>query len=448
MEVTLSGSDLTGMETLWTSFPASVKRTGNATFQVRAKCSTGLGALRVAGSNGVSNLRFIAIDDLPTVAESMTNHAQASAQIIVAGRAVDGVCADLSCDWFRLRLKKGQRVSIETVAARLGSRLDSIVRVVGARGHELARNDDAPGQSGDSQLHFTAAATDDYFIEVRDANYSGGGAYFYRLRVGGSPLETTFIDSGLPGNASVKLEREPNDTVSQATRVSLPDTIQGRFDRAGDGDFFEFRANEGERWEFCAATRSIGSACDVLLELHAADGKRVARSNPSAADEGVLNYRFATGGVYRLMVKEAAGLFGPAMRYEIAARPAAGFNLTLDTDRVNVTPGKTFELKVNVVRGDHKGPITARVEGLPGAFILTNNLIAEGKTNVTLRVSAPGTLVAGSWQTFFVLGRARREGREVRVRASTAPSWRRQMPLRLHPPREFDGEVTLGVVAP
>jgi hypothetical protein len=243
-------------------------------------------------------------------------------------------------------------------------------------------------------------------------------------------------------------EREPNDSMKQATQVSLTNAIRGRFNRAGDRDCFEFRATRGERVAFRAATRSLGSGCDAFIELHAADGKRLARSNPSAADEGVLIWTFASNGVYRLTVEEAAGASGPEMQYEIRAQPAAGFALRLEADVVNVPPGGTFDLKGNVVRGDYKGPVTVALEGLPTGFIVASNSVAEGKTNLALRVTAPETLVPGTWQTFSIAGVAKRDGKEVRVEASTAPAWRRQMPLRLHPPPEFDGEVTLGVVAP
>lgn len=448
VELKISGTDVARAETLWTSFPSAVKRSGPGSFQVAAKCSNGLGAIRVAGSNGVSNLRFIVIDDLPSAPESSTNQSRATAQPVAFGSAVDGACAELACDWFRLRLNKGEAVVIETIAARLGSRLDSIVRVVGGRGHELARNDDAPGQFGDSRVHFTAPASGEYFIEVRDANYAGGAAFFYRLRVSGSTLPSTMVGDTDRLAAPARMEREPNDNVSQATRIASTNTVRGRFDRAGDRDRFEFRARKGERLEFRAATRSIGSACDALLELHSTDGKRLARSNPSAADEGVLTHQFAESGIYRLAVEEASGAFGPEMHYEIVVRPSAGFAVGLDTDRVNVVPGKSFELKLTLARGDYKGAVTAKVEGLPGAFTVTNSAIAEGKTNVTLRLTAPETLMPGTWQTFSIVGVARRDGREVRVRASTASAWRKQLPLRLYPPPEFDGEITLGVAAP
>ena len=136
------------------------------------------------------------------------------------------------------------------------------------------------------------------------------------------------------------------------------------------------------------------------------------------------------------------------MFYQIKSGHAAGFALALDTDRVNIAPGKSFELKVTVTRGDYKGAVTLSLNGLAETFSFTNNVIAEGKSNVTVKVTAPETLTPGTWQTFSVSGSAKRDGEEVRARASTTIALRRQLPLVLFPPPELDGSVALGVVQP
>jgi hypothetical protein len=447
-EVIFSGSDLSDATQLWTSFPAKWNSLGEGRFRITADVTLGVGALRVFGSNGVSNLGFIVLDDSSTIAETRTNKTRATAQRLDFGAAVDGRCEELSYDWFQFSANKGQRVSVETVAARLGSKMDSVLRIVNAAGRELARNDDAPGMSGDSLLNFTPMAAGHFFIEVRDVNYGGGSSFFYRLRVGVSPLANSTFFVSKNGVAPEIIEREPNDTAAKATKTFLTNSISGRFNKAGDRDWYEFTANKGERIEFRAATRSLGSPCDAVLQIHSADGKRLARSNPSAADEGMVTHSFTSNGLYRLAVEETTGAFGSNMSYRITARPAAGFALTLDTDRVNVAPGKSFDLKVTVTRGDHKGAVTLGLNELPETFTFTNNVIAEGKTNVTMKVTAPETVTPGTWQTFSVYGAAKRDGKEACVRASTAPALRRQLPLVLHPPPELDGVVALGVTQP
>lgn len=446
-KIELFGTDISDITGLWASFPAQVESLGGARFRITTAAPVGIGAVRAFGSNGVSNLGFIVVDDLPSHASSKTNSTRITAQKVEFGSAVDGRCTELNYDWFQLHANKGQRVTIETVAARIGSKLDSVLRLVNAAGRELARNDDAPGWSGDSYLSFTAPEAGDYFIELRDVNYAGGSSFFYHLRIGGSAFVSSAFAKPSANAAHEVTEKEPNDTPAKAMKISLGTNISGRFDKANDRDCYEFTARKDERMEFRAATRSLGSPCDVVLTLQSADGKRLARSNPGAADEGVLTHSFDSEGTYRLIVEEATGAFGSNMIYRITSHAAAGFTLTLDTDRVNVAPGKGFDLKVTVARSDYKGAVTLGLEGFPEPLTMTNNVIASGKSNVTMKVIVPEALTPGTWKTFSVIGTAKRNGEELRVRASTAPALRRELPLLLHPPPAFDGVVALGVTA-
>jgi len=163
-EITLSGSDLSEATQVWTSFPARVERLGDERFRITANTPAGIGALRVFGANGVSNPLLVLLDDFPVAEATKTNKTRASAQSVEFGTAVEGAATELNYNWFKFHANKGQRVAIETVAARLGSKLDSVLRVVNSTGRELARNDDAPGWSGDSYLSFTAPESGDYFI--------------------------------------------------------------------------------------------------------------------------------------------------------------------------------------------------------------------------------------------------------------------------------------------
>jgi len=495
-ELVVSGDDLGSSTALWTSFGVSDsardRNDKRVAFRFPSSASVGVFAARVFGSNGVSDLHLFMLDDLPLVGESTTNKGRASAQVVEIGSAINGTCDELAFDWFKFRASKGQRVSIEVIASRLGWRLDSVLRVIDASGRQIAHNDDVPGLRGDSFVSFAAANAGDYFVELRDVNYGGASDFFYRLRIGDFPLATTafplaveqgstqtFQLAGPGGEAgrvqvvvtnsgSIPLaskgrrgstfaqalartgretmEREPNDNAANATKVSLDDGINGRFDKISDRDCYEFTARQGERTEFRAATRSLGSACDVVLELQSADGAQLARSNPSAADEGVVTHRFSSNGTYRLVVDEALGASGPNCVYRITTQHPAGFTLTIDNDRVNVAPGKTFDLKVTCNRGDYKGSVTLMLDGV-ASLALTNNVVAEGKTNATIKVTVPETLVPAAPRFFTVVGMAQRDGAEVRARASTASALRRRFPQMLYPPAELDGVIALGVTA-
>jgi hypothetical protein len=126
------------------------------------------------------------LDDLKTVAEAADNHAAAQAQEVALPAAIDGECEGTLADYFRLRLRAGEPVSVEVVAARLGQDFDALVRVLDVAGNELAIADDDPASGADARFVFTAPKAGSYVLEVRDNRYKPGGRY--RLRLGKFPL--------------------------------------------------------------------------------------------------------------------------------------------------------------------------------------------------------------------------------------------------------------------
>jgi hypothetical protein len=85
-------------------------------------------------------------------------------------------------DVFRVEGTAGQRLTIEVLAARLGSPLDPLLTLYDAEGHILATSDDHGG-SADSRLDVTLPGSGACLIGVVDANGQGSPLHFYRLRV-------------------------------------------------------------------------------------------------------------------------------------------------------------------------------------------------------------------------------------------------------------------------
>src|SRR5262249_1150531 len=153
-----------GAMNLWTSFPASfifLPRTNDASpdgktvackLTVPPEVQVGIGALRLATTNGVSSLHLLMIDDLPSITENGQNKSLTNAQPLKPPIAVDGMCDELSFDFYRFTANKGQQISFEVVAQRLGSRLDPVMRLLDGKGRELAYCDDDPGAGADSRF--------------------------------------------------------------------------------------------------------------------------------------------------------------------------------------------------------------------------------------------------------------------------------------------------------
>jgi hypothetical protein len=165
-----------------------------------AAVPVGIGGLVIANDEGLSDVVYLMIDDLPSVGEGGNNHAPDTAQAISLPAAIDGQCDGTLPDYFRFTAQAGQRTSCEVVATRLGWDFDPVVRVLDAAGNELLLADDDPATGPDTRLAFTAPASGDYLLELRDNRYKPGGRY--RLRLGDFPLVTTPLplvaQSGVP----------------------------------------------------------------------------------------------------------------------------------------------------------------------------------------------------------------------------------------------------------
>lgn len=84
-------------------------------------------------------------------------------------------------DVFRIKPAAAGSVSFRVAAKRIGSRLDSFLRVMDASGKELQSNDDA--EDKDSRVVIGVQAGTEYLVEVRSLDRRAGGDMYYRLEI-------------------------------------------------------------------------------------------------------------------------------------------------------------------------------------------------------------------------------------------------------------------------
>jgi hypothetical protein len=197
IEVTLHGAKLDDPLRVWTSFPAKVEivpaEAGKKDLKIRtckitldATTPVGTGGLVVGNAAGTSDVAYISVDDLATVADDGKNVSLAAAQVLTLPVAVDGVSSGAQFDHYKFTAKKGQRIAAEVVAARVGSAFDPVLRLLDAQGKELLFADDDPSLGSDCRFAHLIEADGDYVLEVHDNQYRGASRY--RLRVGDFPL--------------------------------------------------------------------------------------------------------------------------------------------------------------------------------------------------------------------------------------------------------------------
>src|SRR4051794_23075318 len=234
-DVTLHGAGLASPTGIWTGFPAVTSLTpglaANGTkadevtyhFRVPPEVGVGIWGMRVATGSGVSAMRLVMTDDLPSVADAGNNKSIATAQPVSLPAAIDGACEAEQVDCYRFTAAAGQRISVEVVARRLGSALDPVIRLLDAAGKELAYSDDEPGLGPDGRFAYRVPAAGDYFVEIRDIRYQGGPTHRYRLRLGDFPLATACYPLAAAVNTTPKLELVgPGVQTAIAPLASIP----------------------------------------------------------------------------------------------------------------------------------------------------------------------------------------------------------------------------------
>ena len=494
VDVTINGAGLAGATAIWTDLPITAtvpqdianngKEPAKVVVRVQIPADTiaGIGGLRVVTPKGISNLRLFMIDDLQPVAKNGANKTPALAQKLELPCVVSGTMEAESWDYYRFSVQAGQRLTIEAVARRLGSKMDPQIKLMDLSGKELAFADDTEGLGSDSRLSYTFPRAGDYLVEIRDVKYAGGADFVYRLRVGDfpaatlpfplggkrgtkvqviatgqgteaiPPLDVTVPDNPnaavapievrsptggkvepltfQPSSIDETIEKEPNDEVASATRFTVPQILNGRFDKPGDVDRFVFTAKKDERIIFETLSRQLGSPADVFLTIQNAQGQELASADdstpwsfPAAAnkDDARLEFKVPADGDYTVSLWDLNKRGGSEFVYRIRVVPfEPGFKLLarqLDAqktsiDKMDVPQGSAAMLLVRPVRVEYAGPIALSVDGLPPGLTASSTVIGPGQTDTVITVNAAeGAALSGA--QVRIVGTADINGKKV-----------------------------------
>jgi len=498
------GGNLVGAADFWTSFGGQLGLAGDAkdngknaaevTWDVTLPAGTPVGVhgIRVATPGGVSAMKLIMVDDLPSVAQAGGNTKLESAQEVTLPVAIDGSVANLQHNYYRFTAAAGQKVSVEAVARRLGSSLDPIVRLLKANGRELIWSDDEPGLRSDSRLCYTIQDAGQYVIEIRDITYKGGP---YRLRIGDFPCvsapypmavqrgveneikfagkdaadaTTAKINTTTPldfapistkrnggkssGFALVRvsdvaqaLETEPNNELAKATRVELGHGINGRIDQPGDIDHFIFTAKKGQKLRFKAITRRQGSPTSAYIRLLNASGGQVAAKEDFGVGDAFFDYTFPADGDFVLAVEDLHGNGGAAYAYHVdVTPPQTGFSLTA-ANTLNVGAGSTSLISVGIARAGYNGPIQIAAVDLPEGVTSNPAIAGPGQASIMLSVTSKADAPLSRAVPIRIVGTAKIGETEFQATANTATAMKASYGAIPWAPQNLSEHVALGV---
>jgi len=219
------------------------------------------------------------------------------------------------------------------------------------------------------------------------------------------------------------LDREPNNTASDAQPVRLPVIVNGRLGRAGDQDVFRVEGRAGDTIVAEVMARRLDSPLDSMLKITDSAGKLVAFNddhedaaagiNTHHADSYVM-VQLPADGPYFVHLTDAARQGGEAYGYRLRlSPPRPDFALRVAPSSGALRGRSTGPLSVYALRKDgFTGDIRLSLKDPPAGFFAAPVVLTAKEPVARLAVRATVTEMKQPVK-LFVQGRATIQGREI-----------------------------------
>ncbi len=401
----------------------------NVKVKVDEDCRVGEHVAQVRTKNGISDYRSVFVGRLPELAEAEPNNDIEKAQAIGKNLTVTGIVTNEDIDYFRIEGKKGERISVEVEAIRLGFLFDPAIALLDKNRFEIAVSDDTPLTKQDSYFSVLLPEDGEYFITIRESSFVGNGQSHYRMHVGNFPrpaavypaggkpgekLELQFIDAfvddqpvrsfakqvELPASEGFRggifcsdehgvspsampfrlvdldnhLETEPNNSFAQTETVTLPHAINGVISRPNDYDYFKFAAKKNQVWHIECFARRLGSGLDPVLHVFDSNKKVVIGDDDSRKPDSYTRFKAPADGDYYVRIYDHLRRGQPDFVYRLELTPHSP-ELSLKIKRIDrysqqrqtiaVPQGGRFAVLMSTTRKDFAGEVHALGDNLP-----------------------------------------------------------------------------------
>ena len=217
-------------------------------------------------------------------------------------------------------------------------------------------------------------------VETGETGTASGGSSSQAGSDEVSLAEPSVDSSSFPLVPSLVRDEEPNQTIDQALKFSIPALIEGTIERPEDVDSFKFTVKTGEKVVLELQTpQAIPPHFNPRVGISDADGnefltniyKRLGRQFQFYLKtvEPKTVYTFELGGEYYLQIRDITSKYGdPDFMYRLLIRrqiPHVG-GIELKEERVNLVPGEARKLTLITEQEEgYTGEIALRVEKLP-----------------------------------------------------------------------------------
>jgi len=437
---------------VWMDAPGVVFKpetnSGKFTVEVTVDAAVGPHLIRLFNEQGASAPRLLIVTEDLQLTEQEPNDDFAKPQAIEHFPASLNGRLEKSgdVDSFAITLEAGQTLIVSVEAFTLASPMDAAVRLVDARGVQVAWNHD--GRTLDPFLTWTAKSAGPYVLQVfgfaypaeSDIKFTGNAKCVYRLHLSRGPYlryalplgvqrgtktalritgwncerklpEEVQFDGVVPAEASQAIlrlagldntialpvsdeaewmEQEPNNVVAEAHALDLPCAVTGCIEKSGDEDRFRFSARKDEKFLLEVQSAALGFPLDAWLRLEDLDGKELAKNDDSGGADPKLEWTPSTNRTFVAAVGNVLQRGGADYLYRLSVRRAMpAVKLNVSETAFTISPGKTNELKVAVKRlHGFKAEMTLCARGLPEGLEAEPVRIPEKGDDATIKLVA------------------------------------------------------------
>ena len=445
---------------------AKNNKLATATLHIAPDAPLGEHSVRIRTAHDISYLRTFWVGPFPSVKATEPNNNPAQAQRVALNTTVQGIITTEDVDIFVVSLKKGQRLSVEAEAMRLGRILfDAYIAILDPRNSELASCDDSPFLKTDPYLSLIAPEDGDYRVVIREAAYEGGKTSAYRLHIGtfprpnavfplggkpGETLDFTFIGDPAGSFAhSVTLPSTPTSNfplfaiLNGETTPSphplivsplehslqsnanfnrkaahpfppIPAAVDGILDGTATQRWFRFTAKKGQNLDIRVIARSLRSPLDAVLSVRDAKGKKlIANDDYQAFPDSFIKWTCPVDGSYFLQLRDQLIRTGPDFTFRIeintrmpsisASLPVAKRNNSQKSKFFAVPKGNRCAAVIQLKRENIACGIAFETAGLPpGIRMITPTVPKSLNSFPVIFEAAPDALLGSSLQAFTI----------------------------------------------
>jgi len=373
-----------------------------------------------------------AVDDLPEISATGSNHSGETAQAVTLPVVINGhVNQPNEAEVFKFTGQAGQSIVAEVSARRLDSPLDSFLRLTDSTGTQLAFNDDFEDKGtglethhADSYLTATLPADGTYFIHLTDTQGQGGPEFAYRLRISGP--QPDFELRVVPSSLSLRAGMSAPVTVFALRRDGFTNAIDLNLKNAPAGfsvSGAKIAAGQDKaQFTLKAPAQPTEKPVAISIEGRAQiDGKTISHTAAPAED---MMQAF----IYRHLVPSKELAVTVSGQARVFMRDA--FKI-ISAMPVKISPGGTARVRLTAPPGNNFSErFVLELENAPEGITLTNVTPTAGGMELVFACDAekvkPGTsgnLICSVMPKNLAANNPQKKGNQVkRAAAATLPA--------------------------